>query len=80
VAAVGALIRDYTGSGIAAVSIAGIVQRFGPDRYDYLVGSVKEAALSISRQMGYVGNLVERACPPEVGQAAEVGRSEGGTA
>jgi DNA-binding IclR family transcriptional regulator len=53
VAAVGVLIRDYMGKGIAAVSIAGIVQRFNKERYEHLVQTVKETALSISRQMGY---------------------------
>ena len=60
VAAIGALVRDYTGSGIAAISIAGIVQRFGPDRWDTLVEMVSNTAGSISLQMGYNPNLVER--------------------
>ena len=53
VAAVGAIIRDYTGKGVAAVSIAGIVQRFNQERFEYLVRTVQDTALSISRQMGY---------------------------
>jgi IclR family transcriptional regulator, KDG regulon repressor len=60
VAAIGALVRDYTGNGIAAVSIAGIVQRFGPDRWDSLIELVKAAARNTSLQMGYNDNLVER--------------------
>lgn len=60
VAAIGAVVRDYTRSGIAAVSIAGIVQRFGPDRYDQLVQAVEDAAIHISRQMGYNVNLAQQ--------------------
>jgi DNA-binding IclR family transcriptional regulator len=53
VAAIGALIRDYSGQSIASISIAGIVQRFSPERYDMLVTIVKEIALKLSHQMGY---------------------------
>jgi len=53
VAAIGALIRDFTGKGIGAVSIAGIVQRFNAERYDELVGTVQQTAREISQQMGY---------------------------
>ncbi len=53
VAAVGAVVRDYTGKAIAAVSIAGIVQRFNTERFDFLVQTVQQTALKISRQMGY---------------------------
>jgi len=53
VAAVGVVIRDYTSKAVAAVSIAGIVQRFEAERYDMLVKVVKEAAFNISRQMGF---------------------------
>ena len=59
VAAVGALIRDHTGHGIAAVSIAGIVQRFDESRYGSLVEAVRAAALEISKQMGYSPGRVE---------------------
>ena len=53
VAAVGAIIKDHTGEGVAAVSIAGIIQRFNAKRYDSLVQQVKEAAFNISQQMSY---------------------------
>lgn len=53
---VAAPIYDYTGNVVAAVSISGVEANMG---LDLLAGEysrlVKEAALNISRQMGYVG-------------------------
>ncbi len=77
VAAVGVLVRDYTGTGIAAVSIAGIVQRFGPDRFDALIESVKAAARDISLQMGYNPNLVAQMAAAADNESLVVSGSEG---
>jgi IclR family transcriptional regulator, KDG regulon repressor len=77
VAAIGALVKDYTGNGIAAVSIAGIVQRFGPDRWDTLVELVKNSARQISLQMGYNASLGEQVSVTADAESLLASKAEG---
>ena len=50
---VGAGVRDYTGRVIAAISIAGPSVRITDDKIPSLAESVKRAANSLSKKMGY---------------------------
>lgn len=50
---VAAPIRDFAGQVVAALSIATHSQRYTPERYDWLVGEVKQTADLISRKIGY---------------------------
>jgi DNA-binding IclR family transcriptional regulator len=56
VASVGAPVRDYTKKVVAAVSVAGIIQRFRPDQIERIVDIVTSNALFISRKIGYSTN------------------------
>jgi len=53
VAAIGAPILDASGEVVAAISLAGVVERISPDRAPFLVAAVKEAGRDISAAMGY---------------------------
>jgi DNA-binding IclR family transcriptional regulator len=50
---IGAPIRDHTGNVVAALSIAGPAMRLRPDRMPVLIGSVIEAAATLSTALGY---------------------------
>jgi DNA-binding IclR family transcriptional regulator len=62
VAAIGAPVRDHTGHVVAAISVAGIIQRFSPERRAFLANTVTGAARSLSQDLGYTGS------PPPVQQ------------
>jgi DNA-binding IclR family transcriptional regulator len=52
--ALGAPVRDATGSVVAAVSISGIVQRFSAERLPGLIRSVMKLGEDLSRRLGYL--------------------------
>lgn len=52
--ALGAPVRDASGSVIAAVSISGIVQRFSAERLPGLIRSVMKLGDDLSRRLGYL--------------------------
>ncbi|GAB4243431.1 MAG: IclR family transcriptional regulator [Thermoleophilia bacterium] len=52
-AAVGAPVRDHSGRVVAAVSIAGIVQRFSDENLPFLVEAVRGAGRELSLRMGW---------------------------
>jgi len=52
VAAVGAPIVDYSGRVVAAVSVASILPRVGPDRLPFLIREVKKVAAAFSEELG----------------------------
>ena len=52
--ALGAPVRDATGSVVAAVSISGIVQRFSAERLPGLIRSVMKLGDDLSRRLGYL--------------------------
>ncbi|WP_068029700.1 IclR family transcriptional regulator [Nocardia mexicana] len=53
--AVGAPVRDHTGSVVAALSVSGPSYRLGPDRFAEVAQLVAVGAAGISRRMGYRG-------------------------
>lgn len=53
VCALGAPVRDATGAVIAAVSIAGIVQRFSKERLPTLIRKIVQLGDELSRRLGY---------------------------
>jgi IclR family acetate operon transcriptional repressor len=53
VAAIGAPIRDASGRVVAALSIAGIMPRFSPERLPGLIEAVQEEARAVSRSLGW---------------------------
>ncbi|MBC7294410.1 MAG: IclR family transcriptional regulator, partial [Thermoleophilia bacterium] len=52
--ALGAPVRDASGSVVAAVSISGIVQRFSAERLPTLIRRIMEVGDEISRRLGYL--------------------------
>jgi len=52
IASVGAPIRDNSKNVVATISVAGIIQGFGPDRIKKIIDIVTSSAHSISRDMG----------------------------
>jgi DNA-binding IclR family transcriptional regulator len=68
-AAVGVPVRDASGVVVAALSLSGIVQRFGPDRQPDLVRLTVRAAAELSRRIGYVPPQRAPAEPQAVSQA-----------
>ena len=52
--ALGAPVRDATGSVVAAVSISGIVQRFSAERLPGLIRSVMKLGDDLSRRLGHL--------------------------
>jgi DNA-binding IclR family transcriptional regulator len=50
---VGAPIRDGTGSIVAAISVSSVAQYMSDDRMHELIGTVKQSAESISRELGW---------------------------
>lgn len=54
---VAAPIRDFTGAVVAALAISGPSVRFPPERMRDLSRVVKDAALEISRALGYVARV-----------------------
>ncbi len=59
VCSVGAPVRDADGTVIAAVSLAGMTQRFSPARLPSLINRVVQVAEELSRRMGYVSPETE---------------------
>jgi DNA-binding IclR family transcriptional regulator len=55
VSAIGAPIRDAHGDVVAAISLAGVVERLTPDRAPYLITAVKTAGRDISKALGFSG-------------------------
>ena len=55
VAAIGAPIWDSHGNVVAAISLAGVVERLTPDRAPHLVAAVKSAGRTISQALGFSG-------------------------
>lgn len=52
--ALGAPVRDSTGTVIAAVSVSGIVQRFSAERLPTLIRMIMEVGDELSRRLGYM--------------------------
>ena len=52
VAAVGAPVVDYSGQVVAAISVASILPRVGPDRLPFLIQEVKKVAGAFSEELG----------------------------
>jgi len=50
---VAAPVRDFTGEVVAAINVVGPIQRFAPHKIPQYAGKVKQAALEVSRQLGY---------------------------
>jgi len=50
---VGAPVRDETGEIVAAISVSSVAQYMADDRMQELIGTVKESALAISRELGW---------------------------
>ncbi len=50
---VAALVFDYTGKAVAAVSISGAALRITPERIEYFGGKVKQCTEAISTKLGY---------------------------
>ena len=50
---VGAPVRDYSGKVIAAISVAGLIQRLTDERIPFLAQQVMDTAGQISQQLGY---------------------------
>ena len=57
VTAIAAPIWDQNGQVIAAISLSGAAERFGPDTRASLIDKVKEAGTQISVRLGYIPNL-----------------------
>jgi DNA-binding IclR family transcriptional regulator len=51
---VGAPVRDHTGHVVAAVSLSGIEQRFGPERLPLLIEAIVAAGVELSHRLGHV--------------------------
>ena len=58
--ALGAPVRDASGSVVAAVSISGIVQRFSAERLPGLIRSVMKLGDDLSRRLGYLASEAGR--------------------
>jgi len=58
--AVGAPVRDHTGQVIAAVSLSGIEQRFGPERLPMLIEVIVAAGLELSHRLGHGAGVAAR--------------------
>jgi len=56
--ALGAPVRDASGSVVAAVSISGIVQRFSAERLPGLIRSVMKLGDDLSRRLGYLPAVI----------------------
>jgi IclR family KDG regulon transcriptional repressor len=56
VCALGAPVRDATGAVVAAVSIAGIVQRFSAERLPALIRKIVQVGDELSHRLGYDGH------------------------
>ena len=52
VGAVGAPVFDHSGKVIAAISVASIVPRLGPERLPFLIEQVKKAAMLLTAEIG----------------------------
>jgi len=50
---VAALVLDYTGKPVAAVSISGAALRITPERIAYFGAKVKQCTEAISTKLGY---------------------------
>ncbi|MBM4436863.1 MAG: IclR family transcriptional regulator [Actinobacteria bacterium] len=50
----GAVVRDYAGQPVAAISVAGAAGEFEGESFRRYVDTVRETALSISTQLGFV--------------------------
>jgi DNA-binding IclR family transcriptional regulator len=50
---IAALVRDYSGSMVAAISTSGPIGRITPDRMKKIAPRMMMAAAEISRQLGY---------------------------
>lgn len=66
--AVGAPVRDHTGQVVAAVSLSGIEQRFGPERLPMLIEAIVAAGLELSHKLGYGAGVA--ASRPAAGRSA----------
>jgi DNA-binding IclR family transcriptional regulator len=55
--ALGAPVRDHTGTVIAAISISAIVQRFSTEELPYLAETIVNAGQELSRRMGYTATI-----------------------
>jgi IclR family acetate operon transcriptional repressor len=56
---VGAPLRDHTGEVVAAISIAGPAFRIRDERLPEIVRFVVDAAMDLSRELGYRGSKAE---------------------
>lgn len=56
---IGAPLRDHTGEVIAAISIAGPAFRISDERFPEIVQFVVDAAVELSRELGYRGSKAE---------------------
>jgi DNA-binding IclR family transcriptional regulator len=61
--AVGAPVRDHTGTVIAALSISGIVQRFSDEQLPFLTTTVVRASQDLSRRMGHLAGTTPGTTP-----------------
>ena len=53
---IGAAVRNWEGQVVAAVSVTGSTSRISAETIDQIAGQVKQAALGISRQLGFSGD------------------------
>jgi len=53
VAAIGTVIRDSQGQAVAALSLGGLVTRFGPERIEEMSVGLQAAAARVSSRLGY---------------------------